>query len=51
MILATCCQVEMPFLHIAGHGGNIYAIERLLLRLAKVDTDFSTPVVITRMSA
>ncbi len=30
----------MPFLHIAGHGGNIYAIERLLLRLAKVDTDF-----------
>ncbi len=43
---------EMPFLHIAGHGGNIHPIERLLLRFAKVNTHFfSTPVVITRMSA
>ncbi|MDM8804289.1 hypothetical protein QU845_25215, partial [Escherichia coli] len=31
---------EMPFLHIAGHGGNIHPIERLLLRFAKVNTHF-----------
>lgn len=30
----------MPFLHIAVHGGNIYAIQRLLLRFAKVNTHF-----------
>lgn len=40
MIFGNMLPWEMPFLHIAGHGGNIYAIQRLLLRFAKVNTHF-----------
>lgn len=40
MIFGNMLPGEMPFLHIAGHGGNIHPIERLLLRFAKVNTHF-----------